>query len=986
MDPGMGRESSVTAHSLSVTEANVTSTRDATRYWENVAPGVGVAQARSWLRSDAARLPLSGTWSFRLSSRADADLDFVSDDYPETGWSQLPVPSHWQLNGHGNPAYTNVRYPFPVDPPRVPDDNPTGDYRRVFGVPHDWPDAPIVLRFEGVDSCARVWLNGEELGVTSGSRLPSEFDVTSVVARDRDNVLAVRVHQWSSGSYLEDQDMWWLSGIFREVNLLCRPVGGIDDLFVHADYDHCTGNGTLRVDSSVAARVVVPELGLAFATDELVEVGSVSPWSAEVPRLYDATVVTAGETVSLRIGFRRVAIIDELFTVNGRRVQFHGVNRHEFDPGTGRALSNDVMLADVLLMKRHNINAVRTSHYPPHPHFLELCDDYGLYVIDECDLETHGFLLEGDMPVANNPAEDPRWEGELVNRMRRMVERDKNHPSVIMWSLGNESGSGRNLSAMAQWTRERDPSRPLHYERDFTAQDVDVYSRMYTSHDEVELIGRHEEASLDDPQLDARRRRMPFLLCEYAHAMGNGPGGLADYQRLFESYPRCQGGFVWEWIDHGLRTRSTDGVEFFAYGGDFGEPVHDGNFVADGLLFPDRTPSPGLLEYKKVVEPVRLSARGPHELSVRNGYEVRDLSHLRFGWALEEEGRPVAEGILDVATTAPGETSVVALAPFPPTTKETWLTVRAVLAADEPWAPAGHEVAWGQVPVSTPARPLTRSSNVECETTGHGVRLGSGTFTSDGQLIRLGALDVSTPLLEVWRAPIDNDRWFARDPQEVLWRQIGLDRMVHRVDEVKAVGNEIVVRTRVAPAATTLGLRVTYRWSPREDGLLLQVDIAPEGDWPCPLPRLGVSMSLPADLDTVEWYGQGPGEAYPDSVLAARVGRYMRTIDQWQTPYVFPQENGNRAGVRWAALTDGAGAGLLVEGQPAVGLTVRRWTTDDLDAARHTSDLAHSDRVWLNIDVAQNGLGSSSCGPGVLPGHRLDAESRSFAVALRTLP
>jgi beta-galactosidase len=982
----MEEESSVTAHSLSATEADVTSTRDDTRYWENVQPAVGVGPARSWLRSDAARMSLSGTWSFRLSARADEDLDFVSDDYLGTGWSPLAVPSHWQLNGHGKPAYTNVRYPFPVDPPRVPDDNPTGDYRRTFGVPDDWPDEPVVLRFEGIDSCARVWLNGVELGITTGSRLPAEFDVTAALRRGRDNVLAVRVHQWSSGSYLEDQDMWWLSGIFREVNLLCRPVGGIDDLFVHADYDHRTGAGTLRVDSSTAARVTVPELGLAFGTDELVEAGLVQPWSAEMPRLYDATVVSGAETVSLRIGFRRVAIIDEIFTVNGRRVLFQGVNRHEFDPNTGRAVSDEIMERDVLLMKQHNLNAVRTSHYPPHPYFLELCDEYGLYVIDECDLETHGFLLEAEGLVANNPAEDPRWQGELVNRMRRTVERDKNHPSVIMWSLGNESGSGRNLAAMAQWTRGRDPSRPLHYERDWTARDVDVYSRMYTSHDEVELIGRHEEASLDDPRLDARRRRMPFILCEYAHAMGNGPGGLAEYQRLFETYPRCQGGFVWEWIDHGIRTRSADGVEFFAYGGDFGEPVHDGNFVADGLLFPNRTPSPGLLELKKVVEPVRLLPHGPQAMSVENRYEVRDLSHLRFDWVLEEEGVPVAQGLLDVPATAPGATSVVPLPPFPSTTQETWLTVRAVLAAAEPWAPSGHEVAWGQLRVSTPPSTSERSSSAECEITGAGLRLGPGLFSADGQLVRMGDLAVSSPRLEVWRAPIDNDRWFARDPQEILWRKIGLDRMVHRVDEVQAVGNEIVVHTRVAPAATTLGLRATYRWSVREEGLLLQVDVVPEGDWPCLLPRLGVSMSLPARLDSVEWFGQGPGEAYPDSALGARVGRFLSSIDEWQTPYVFPQENGSRAGVRWAALTDGAGAGLLVEGQPTVGLTVRGWPTEDLDDARHTSELVRGDRVWLNIDVAQNGLGSASCGPGVLPQHRLAVGSRSFAVALLALP
>jgi len=417
----------------------------------------------------------------------------------------------------------------------------TGDYRRTFRIPDDWPTAALVLRFEGVDSCARVWLNGVELGVTSGSRLPSEFDVTSVALRDQENVLAVRVHQWSSGSYLEDQDMWWLTGIFREVNLLCRPMGAVEDVFVHADYNHETGEGTLLVGSSVPARVSVPELALSFATGELVAIPSVQPWSAEEPKLYDASVVSAGETVLVRIGFRTVAITDGVFMVNGRRVLFRGVNRHEFDTDSGRAVSDDVMLADVLLMKQHNINAVRTSHYPPHPYFLQLCDEYGLYVIDECDLETHGFLLEGWGPVAANPVVDPRWEEELVDRMRRMVERDKNHPSVIMWSLGNECGSGRNLGAMARWARERDPSRPLHYERDWSARDVDVYSHVYTSHAEVELIGRGEEEPLEDPQLDARRRRMPFILWRVRARHGQRPWRVDGVPAALRDLPTLPG-------------------------------------------------------------------------------------------------------------------------------------------------------------------------------------------------------------------------------------------------------------------------------------------------------------------------------------------------------------------------------------------------------------------------------------------------------------
>src|SRR3954452_9131577 len=421
------------------------------RYFEDHSPGEGVRPARAFLRSDAPSLSLNGDWAFRCSERADLPADFVDRDFDDTEWARLPVPSHWQLHGYGAPAYTNVRYPFPVEPPFVPDENPTGDYRRPFEAPGSF-SGPAVLRFEGVDSCARVWLNGSYLGTTRGSRLPAEFEVGGVLRPGGVNVLAVRVHQWSSGSYLEDQDMWWLSGIFRDVRLLARPASAaIDDVFVHADYDHVSGRGQLRVDvPGVEARVTVPELGVAALGGETVAVERVEAWSAEIPRLYECVVASATERVTLRIGFRRVVIEDGLLQVNGHRVQLHGVNRHEFDPAAGRTVGEELMRRDLELMKAHNVNAVRTSHYPPHPRFLELCDEYGLYVIDECDLETHGFEPLG---WRANPADDPAWRNALVDRMQRMVERDKNHPSVILWSLGNESGAGSGLAAMADWTR-----------------------------------------------------------------------------------------------------------------------------------------------------------------------------------------------------------------------------------------------------------------------------------------------------------------------------------------------------------------------------------------------------------------------------------------------------------------------------------------------------------------------------------------------------
>ncbi|MFE7115448.1 glycoside hydrolase family 2 TIM barrel-domain containing protein [Streptomyces sp. NPDC057654] len=959
-------------------------------YYEDVSPGAGTLPPRAWTAAtDAARLRLGGKWRFRLSpSAAACDEDFARPGFDAARWDELPVPAHWSLHGYGAPAYTNTGYPFPVDPPRLPDENPTGDYRRLFDLPEEWPPGEdAVLRFEGVESCARVWLNGQELGHFKGSRLPHEFAVGALL-RARGNVLAVRVHQWSSGSYLEDQDQWWLPGIFREVVLERRPEGAVRDFFVHASYDHGSGAGTLRVECEPQGRVLVPELGIDMATGEWTSL-AVEPWTAETPRLYAGELVTAGERTPLRVGFRTVVVEDGVLKVNGRRVLFRGVNRHEFHPESGRALDLETMRRDLLLMKRHNINAVRTSHYPPHPAFLGLCDELGLWVVDECDLETHGFHALG---WRGNPVDDERWTPALLDRAARMVERDKNHPSVVMWSLGNESGSGSGLSAMARWIRDRDPSRPLHYEGDPSCRDTDVYSLMYADHAEVDRIGRRVEGPYEEAELDARRRGLPFILCEYAHAMGNGPGGLSEYQRLFEAYERCQGGFVWEWIDHGIARHAPDGQRYFAYGGDFGEELHDGNFCCDGLLFPDRTPSPGLVELKKVVEPVRIESGpgGAGTVRITNGHDFAGLSRLAFPWTYEVEGAAVAEGRLDVPSLAPGGSTELKLPAPPPSplAGEAWWTVRAVLAESTAWAEAGHEVAWGQLPdesrhsEGSPPRRNPEAIRSGAEGT---LVLGPGVFdAATGALRALGGFRVEGPRLDVWRAPTDNDEgapWQSEVRHGPLWRRIGLHRMRHRVDEVRADGDALTVRARLAPAASGLGLRTEYRWTSDGERLVLAVTVTPEGDWPCPLPRLGVRLDVPGEFGEAEWFGGGPGEAYPDTRAASRVGRFAMPVDAMQTPYVRPQENGARADVRWARLGRRDGAGLRIEGAPAFWFTARRWTGEQLDAAAHTPDLAPGETVRIHLDHGQHGIGTQSCGPGVLPEHWLRAGPASFSFA-----
>ncbi len=958
-------------------------------WFESLSPSPAVEPARAWLDSDAPRLALDGPWRFRYSGRADGPEDFADPGYDDAGWDTLDVPAHWQLHGYGAPAYTNVRYPFPLDPPRVPDENPTGDYRRTFRVPADWPGGRALLRFGGVDSAAKVWLNGEPVGSTTGSRLPTEFDVTRLLRADADNVLAVRVVQWSSGSYLEDQDMWWLSGIFRPVELLSRPADGVDDLTVRADFDHRTGAGTL----CATVAVQVPELGVDAVAGEVVHLDAVEPWSAENPRLYDAVVTSPGETVRLRIGFRTVGIVDGVLQVNGRRLLFNGVNRHEFHPDRGRAVTRDDMLADVRLMKQHNVNAVRTSHYPPDPYFLDLCDEYGLWVVDECDLETHGFEFVG---FRGNPADDPRWQDLLVDRMRRTVQRDRNHPSIVMWSLGNESGSGRNLSAMARWVRQHDDSRPLLYERDHTGRDVDVYSRMYLSLADVDAIGRGAEEPLDDPALDARRRRMPFVHVEYAHAMGNGPGGLDRYQELYERYPRCQGGFVWEWIDHGLRSGPS-----YLYGGDFGEEVHDGNFVADGLVFPDRTPSPGLLDLKKVVEPVRMTRDGS-SLRIGNLYGHIGLDHLVFRWD---------QGMLEVPPVAPGDSVLV---PLPEV--DGLVTVSAVLAADTTWASAGHEVAWAQIGAAAVDGPAAVDSdgkmsypaaNIAPPDTGGGgpwkeegidssilndlgVGATAGVLTigparidkNTGRLTHLGGIELDGPVLQIWRAPTDNDRAPHGHALEPLWRAHGLDRLHRRLDAVDRTPAGVTVRERYAPAGSDLGFVVTTRWSPdrrSQDGdrVTLVVDIDPDGTWPGPLPMQGITFSMPEQA-TVEWDGRGPGEAYPDTGLAARHGHWTSTVRDMQTPYVFPQENGRRAAVENATI-----GALTITAITPYGLTVRPWTTDALDKATHDADLTPDGRTWVTLDAGHNGIGSASCGPALPADLLLPATHARIAVILQ---
>jgi len=775
---------------------------------------------------------------------------------------------------------------------------------------------------------------------------------------------------------------------------------------------YAEGTGTLRLEVTAApsafpVTVRIPELSLEQCYDspsdlgDAITAGQVEPWNADQPRLYDVEIASAGETVVLRTGFRTVEVVGDIFRVNGRQVIFRGMNRHETHPVRGRVFDHDHARADMIMMKRHNVNAIRASHYPPHPEVLALADELGFWVIDECDLETHGFVFDN---WSRNPSDDVAWRDAYLDRIERTVERDKNHPCIVIWSLGNESGTGVNLAAMAQWVRARDPERPVHYEGDYQCAYTDIYSRMYPNLVETAAIGGESGPLLECGPAEARRvRSKPFLLCEYVHAMGNGPGAIAEYDELAETYPRLHGGFVWEWRDHGLLTHSEDGTPYYGYGGDFGEVVHDGNFVMDGMLLPDDVPTPGLAEFATVSQPVIITLDGA-ALSVRNRFHSADTGHLSFVVRRELDGRAVEESVLVMPVARPGESVSLELPEellASAGSGETWLTVSAELAADTAWAPAGHVVATAQfdrsaaLSDSVVVRATTRSDDSTSSAGGDLVVGAARLDPATGQLLSLHGLPVDGPRLELWRGPTDNDRSGERgsyelaDPDEThgegvagpssekRWRDRGLDRLTHRVLSVAPSPDGLVVRVRSAAAAGMLFVDTTYTWTATADGgVRLRVEINPSPAWDCTWPRVGVRLDLPTDIGQAAWFGTGPFESYPDTRRAARVGRFAASIDELNVVYSRPQETGHRAAVRELELSDASGPRLRLRSVPGPGghrpgFTLTRHTPQDLDRSPHPYQLPEPTHSHLFLDAAVHGVGSRACGIDVLPQHAL---------------
>lgn len=666
---------------------------------------------------------LNGKWDFRFFDSPIALPNDIGQLFNQDKPTQIEVPGCWEMAGYDKPQYLNFKYPFPVDPPHVPNNNPTGVYRREFSLPSDWSNHSVILTFLGVSSAYEVYLDGDFIGASKGSHLTSEFDLTPFISNEKAYTLTVVVYKWCDGAYLEDQDIWRLHGIFRDVYLTARPHHHIQDVKIKSNYDILSKSGGLEIRFSannkqhlpLRVTLISPEHGELFSkritSHELLteNVTDVLPWSAEAPSLYKVLVEALNdqgqttEVAGFHVGFKSIEIKEQQLMLNGRPITLKGVNRHEFDPDTGWTVSPQMMEKDVILMKQSNINTVRNSHYINHPYWYQLCDRYGLYVIDEADLETHGFHLIGNWSQLSGTAE---WESAFLDRAERMVECNRNHPSIIVWSLGNESGYGNNHDAMAAWIRKTDPSRPIHYEGAGDAPVVDLVSVMYPTIDSVKAAG---ENKAEDPR--------PYFMCEYAHAMGNGPGSLREYWELIYSYPRLIGGCVWDWVDQGIRSRNADGKYTFLYGGDFGDIPNDGNFCINGLVNPDREPHPGLYEYQYWIQPIAVKDidLSAGQITLQNRYDLLNLDHLEGHYTIKAEGEVLATGSLALDGIDAGSSKTLILPDLKKhlkTDRETWLELTFTLKKDTPWAKTGHVIARTQTKIRD-AEPGRQSTNVK---------------------------------------------------------------------------------------------------------------------------------------------------------------------------------------------------------------------------------------------------------------------------------
>jgi beta-galactosidase len=969
---------------------------------------------------DDGRVSLDGTWKFhRVPHPSSAPPDWADPDYKDASWKNVTVPSLWTMaeDSADKPIYTNVQMPYRVEPPLTPDTNPTGLYRRTFILADEWQSKRTVIHIAGIENCFYLFCNGQEVGFSKDCRLPSEFEISQFLVQGK-NSIAIQVMRWSDTSYLEDQDQWWHAGIHRSIFLYATEHTYLRDVFAKPAYDVGTGKGQLNIQvklgetnrgalnhhieaylltargrrinnksltSTIEKSNYYAVIGEGPCASLNASVGMVNCWSAENPHLYRLVVLLKDpnrniiEATSLAIGFRHIEITNREFLVNGQAVLIRGVNRHDHCDTTGKIITEDLMRKDIETMKRHNINAVRTSHYPNDSKFYDLCDEYGLYVVDEANLEAHHHYAQ--------LGRDPVWANAFLNRAIRMVERDKNHPSIIMWSMGNETGFGPNHVAMAAWVREYDPSRPIHNESAINQQGVrsmwnenhhgtDVLCPMYPS---VQAIIDHAQESADE---------RPLIMCEYAHAMGNSGGNLKEYWQAIEGNHGLQGGFIWEWLDHGLKA-TANGIPYWAYGGDFGEDRHDLNFVCDGLCWPDRTPHSSLIEYKKIIQPVSIEFRRGRTYRIYNKDYFSNLSQYNVTWELLLNGIPVSRGKLR-RLDVPAQTHADIQIPFEGVKTgpgdELSLVLQTSLKRDTSWAKKGHLVAWDQFTLEgkkASAQRIKRGANLL-------QREGEAIIESDLSTIRftdagLCSWDIAGqevisrgPTLNIWRAPLDNDgiKGWSGQADKALgrWLSLGLDKielnnMLLKVEQQASGRITIYHQTVGTCAAGSLHMYSTFivdnSGTIKVEHLL---DLPPILSDP---PRLGVRMRLPGNYEALSWFGRGPHETYCDRKESGLIAVHKSDITSQYVPYILPQDHGNLTDIRWLSVTNERDQGLMVSANGNIEASASHYPHEILTPAFHTYELVPDPNTWLCLDVSQRGVGGASCGPDTLDKYRI---------------
>lgn len=974
---------------------------------------------------------LNGDWKFKfLDAPKDAPDNFYNPGMKDDEWKEIRVPSNWQIEGFGRPIYTNIKHPFEANPPFVPTDaNETGLYRHTFEIPDTWNNKRIIIHFGGVQSAFYFYVNGNKIGYSEGSMTPTEFDITDHV-KPGENMIAAKVIRWSDGSYLEDQDFWRLSGIYRDVFLYALPTVHIYDYQVITNldeaYEDAIFNLTIQINTleekqteftletrlmDVDNKEVLTKNvnGLVENGNAIVEITEkvVSPkkWNAEEPNLYRLLLVlkdTEGnelQAISSKIGFREVEIKDAQFLVNGQPVYIKGVNRHEITPDKGRVVSEEIMRKDIEIMKRHNINSVRTSHYPNVPRWYELCDEYGIYVWDEANIESHELWAEKKVYLS----EMPEWKSAFVDRGISMVQRDKNFPSIITWSLGNETGVGPNFYSMADSMRIIDPTRPIHYESVTPAYSnqpshFDISSTMYPS----PMDGLGHEKSLE--LLARRDADRPVIVCEYAHGMGNSTGNFNKFWQTFEKYRNLQGGFIWDYVDQGLYKTSPEGVNYIAYGGDFGDTPNDANFCINGIIFSDRTLQPAMAEVKKVqqnisVYPVNLESG---KVAVKNKYFFHSLSNYYLKWNLKENGRVIQGGQINNIAIAPQQKKEITIPykqPLPQAGKEYWLDMSFRLKNSTTWAEKGYEIAWEQfllpfneaMPVKNGNGQIVSHHENDDEISFTGSDFSMTVSKKSGGIasykVNGTELIVHPGQLNIWRAPVDNDLGGGERSFASQWKNAGYNNINIVIDlPVTVLSNEGVhistITGHLKSDSVNIPFTTIYKIYPSGDIVANHELKIPDGV--PPLPRVGYQLFVNNDVNYLHWYGKGPEESYQDRKEGVRVDEYKGTVAEQYVPYPFPQENGNKTDTRWMTISNQVGTGLLVQGNPVFSFSAHHYTLENLTGATHTIDLQDAGYITLNIDYKQAGVGGDdSWSPRTHPEFQLSDSVYSYSFRLK---